>query len=315
MNEQQYLNMLQTVLQHGHHKNDRTNTGTISLFGYQLRFDLQDSFPLLTTKKVPFSLIKSELIWFLRGDTNIRFLLKHNNHIWDEWAFENYVKSAAYQGPDMTDFGQRSLQDPIFAQQYYEQKKLFCERILADDDFAVQYGDLGEVYGKQWRKWPTANQPIDQIADVIEQIKTNPNSRRLIISAWNPGELAQMALPPCHTLFQFYVNDGTLSCQLYQRSADMFLGVPFNIASYALLTQLIAKVTNLKVGEFIHTFGDAHIYQNHVEQVKLQLQRPLLSGPQLWLDPQITSLDNLQMEQIKVNNYHYAPAIKAPVAV
>ena len=315
-NEEQYLSMLKDIYANGHYKDDRTGTGTYSIFGYQLRFDLQDSFPLLTTKKVPFGLIKSELIWFLHGDTNIKFLLQHKNHIWDEWAFENYVKSPDYTGPDMTDFGRRSLKDPEFNKEYKKQKKLFCQQILDDDKFAKKYGNLGDVYGAQWRHWKKRDGgSIDQIANVVEQIKDNPHSRRLIASAWNPEDIPSMALPPCHTMFQFYVNDGKLSCQLYQRSADMFLGVPFNIASYALLTHLVAKITGLKVGTFVHTFGDAHIYSNHFEQVKEQLSRKPKNGPQLILDDDIKDLDHIRTDQIKLDGYDPAPAIKAPVAV
>ena len=208
-NEQQYLTLAQYVLDHGHQKGDRTGTGTLSTFGYQMRFDLQKGFPILTTKKVAFGLVKSELLWFLRGDTNIRFLLAHNNHIWDEWAFKKWVESDEYQGPDMTDFGHRWLTDPAFKAVYLAEKKAFCERILADDEFAARYGNLGDVYGAQWRHWQTRRgETIDQIKNVIEAIKTTPDSRRLIVSAWNPEDVPAMALPPCHTLFQFYVNDG-----------------------------------------------------------------------------------------------------------
>lgn len=223
VNEEQYLDLIRYVLANGHQKGDRTGTGTKSVFGYQMRFDLSKGFPILTTKKVPFGLIKSELLWFLRGDTNIRFLLQHKNHIWDEWAFKKWVESDEYQGPDMTDFGHRWLKDPEFKQVYLQEKKAFCQRILEDDDFAQKYGDLGLVYGSQWRKWKTSQgDTIDQIANVIQQIKTTPDSRRMIVSAWNPEDIPSMALPPCHTMFQFYVNDGKLSCQLYQRSADIF---------------------------------------------------------------------------------------------
>lgn len=316
MNEEQYLQLERYVLEHGTKKMDRTNTGTLSTFGYQMRFDLQDSFPLLTTKKVPFGLIKSELLWFLKGDTNIRFLLEHKNHIWDEWAFEKFVNSNDYQGPDMTNFAHRAEHDLVFAKEYQEQKQLFCDRILNDDQFAAQYGDLGLVYGSQWRKWQTANgQTIDQIQDVINAIQTNPDSRRLIVSAWNPEDIPTMALPPCHTMFQFYVADGKLSCQLYQRSGDIFLGVPFNIASYALLTSLIARQTGLEPGEFIHTLGDAHIYLNHLEQVKEQLSRTPKTGPKLWLNPDKINVADFTMADIKVTDYDPAPAIKAPVAV
>lgn len=314
-NEQQYLDLLQYVLNNGHEKSDRTGTGTISVFGYQARFDLSESFPLLTTKKVPFGLIKSELLWFLHGDTNIRYLLQHKNHIWDEWAFKKYIESSDYQGPDMEDFGRRHLIDEKFNEQYKKEKAQFDNLILTDDDFAQKYGDLGFVYGAQWRHWQKRDGGfIDQIKNVIDQIKTTPDSRRMIVSAWNPEDVPTMALPPCHTLFQFYVNDGKLSCQLYQRSADLFLGVPFNIASYALLTHLIAKETGLKVGEFVHTFGDAHIYLNHLKQVKEQLSRTPNIGPQLVIDSD-ESIFDIKASDIKLDGYEPQPAIKAPVAV
>lgn len=316
MSETAYLDLLKDVLKNGHYKEDRTKTGTYSLFGYQMRFDLSVGFPLLTTKKVPFSLIKSELLWFLKGDTNIRYLLAHNNHIWDEWAFERYVKSADYKGPDMTDFGHRSLEDSAFKTMYLQQKTAFNTQILEDAQFAKKYGELGKIYGSQWRAWQTSQgQTIDQLAQVIESIKKTPDSRRLIVSAWNPEDVPGMALPPCHTMFQFYVNDGKLSCQLYQRSGDIFLGVPFNIASYALLTHLVAQVTGLEVGEFIHTLGDAHIYANHLEQVKQQLSRTPNQAPQLWLNQAVKVIDQFEMNDIKIQNYDAQPAIKAPVAV
>ena len=315
-NEQQYLTLAQYVLDYGHQKGDRTGTGTLSTFGYQMRFDLQKGFPILTTKKVAFGLVKSELLWFLRGDTNIRFLLAHNNHIWDEWAFKKWVESDEYQGPDMTDFGHRWLTDPAFKAVYLAEKKTFCERILADDEFAARYGNLGDVYGAQWRHWQTRRgETIDQIKNVIEAIKTTPDSRRLIVSAWNPEDVPAMALPPCHTLFQFYVNDGKLSCQLYQRSADIFLGVPFNIASYALLTHLIAKECGLAVGEFIHTLGDAHLYSNHLEQIREQLARPVHQAPQLILPDHPMKLSEYTPADIQLANYEHEAAIKAPVAV
>ncbi len=315
-NEQQYLTLAQYVLDHGHQKGDRTGTGTLSTFGYQMRFDLQKGFPILTTKKVAFGLVKSELLWFLRGDTNIRFLLAHNNHIWDEWAFKKWVESDEYQGPDMTDFGHRWLTDPAFKAVYLAEKKAFCERILADDEFAARYGNLGDVYGAQWRHWQTRRgETIDQIKNVIEAIKTTPDSRRLIVSAWNPEDVPSMALPPCHTLFQFYVNDGKLSCQLYQRSADIFLGVPFNIASYALLTHLIAKECGLAVGEFIHTLGDAHLYSNHLDQIREQLARPVHQAPQLILPDHPMKLSEYTPADIQLANYEHEAAIKAPVAV
>lgn len=314
-NEQQYLDLLKYVLEHGHQKSDRTGTGTISTFGYQMRFDLQESFPLLTTKKIPFGLIKSELLWFLHGDTNIKYLLEHNNHIWDEWAFKNYVESTDYSGPDMTDFGRRSLIDEKFNQDYRFEKTKFDQAILENDEFAQKFGNLGDVYGAQWRHWQKRDGgSIDQIANVIDQIKKTPDSRRLIVSAWNPEDVPTMALPPCHTLFQFYVNDGKLSCQLYQRSGDLFLGVPFNIASYALLTHLIARETGLEVGEFVHTLGDAHIYDNHLKQVKEQLTRKPTAGPQLEIDSD-QSIFEIDAKDIHVKDYNPQPAIKAPVAV
>ena len=312
---QAYLDLVEKVLNEGHRKDDRTGVGTLSLFGYQMRFDLNQGFPLLTTKRVPFSLVKSELLWFLRGDSNIRYLLEHQNHIWDEWAFEKYVASEDYRGPDMTDFGLRAEQDPKFKKVYQEEMSKFQQKVLADQKFAEKYGDLGRVYGRQWRSWQKRDgQTIDQISQVIENIRNHPDSRRLIVSAWNPEDVPDMALPPCHTLFQFYVQDQKLSCQLYQRSADIFLGVPFNIASYALLTHLIARETGLEVGEFVHTLGDAHLYLNHLDQAKTLLQRQPRPLPQL----EITSnrpLDQLEMEDIQLHNYQPHPTIKAPIAV
>jgi len=312
----QYLDLCEHVLHNGLYKEDRTGTGTISTFGYQMRFDLQKGFPLLTTKRTLFRLIASELLWFIKGDTNIKYLLQHNNNIWNEWAFKKWVESDEYDGPDMTDFGLRSLKDEAFAQSYNEQMALFKEKVLNDDEFARKYGDLGNVYGKQWRAWKTSQgETIDQLKEVIETIKTNPDSRRLIVSGWNPEDVPSMALPPCHTLFQFYVQEGKLSCQLYQRSADVFLGVPFNIASYALLTHLIAHECGLEVGEFIHTFGDAHIYSNHVEQVKLQLSREPKQLPELKLNSDKKSVFDFEMEDISIEGYDPHPLIKAPIAV
>ena len=288
----------------------------MSIFGYQMRFDLNEGFPLLTTKRVPFRLIASELLWFMKGDTNIRYLLQENNNIWNEWAFERWVSSEEYEGPNMDNFGLRSQQDDEFRKQYEEQLELFKSRILNDDTFAEKYGDLGQVYGKQWRAWQTsAGETLDQLADVIETIKKNPSSRRLIVSAWNPEDVPSMALPPCHTLFQFYVLDGKLSCQLYQRSGDIFLGIPFNIASYALLTHLIAHECGLQVGEFIHTLGDAHIYLNHLEQVETQLSRQPKQLPKLVLNEKVKSVFDFEMKDISIEGYDPHPTIKAPVAV
>ena len=262
----QYLDLMHHVMQHGAHKDDRTGTGTLSVFGHQMRFDLSQGFPLLTTKKVHTRSIIYELLWFLRGDTNIRYLKDHGVSIWDEWADEN--------------------------------------------------GDLGPVYGHQWRSWPApGGQRIDQISQVVRDIRTNPDSRRLIVSAWNVSEIERMALPPCHLLFQFYVAQGRLSCQLYQRSADIFLGVPFNIASYALLTLMIAQVTGLNPGEFVHTLGDAHLYINHLEQARTQLAREPRPLPTMRLNPEKTSLFEFDYDDFELLNYDPHPAIKAPVAV
>jgi thymidylate synthase len=261
-----YLDLLQHVLDHGTEKGDRTGTGTRSVFGWQMRFDLAQGFPLVTTKKLHLKSIVHELIWFLRGETNTAYLKEHGVSIWDEWADAN--------------------------------------------------GELGPVYGKQWRAWPTADGgAVDQIRWVVGEIKRNPDSRRLVVSAWNVGELPRMALMPCHALFQFYVADGKLSCQLYQRSGDIFLGVPFNIASYALLTHMIAQVCDLGVGDFVHTLGDAHLYNNHLEQARLQLSREPRPLPRLELNPAVRSLFDFRFEDIAISGYEPYPAIKAPVAV
>ena len=261
-----YLDLLDHVLHHGTEKTDRTGTGTKSVFGWQMRFDLGQGFPLVTTKKVHWKSVVHELIWFLRGDTNVAYLKENGVSIWDEWADAN--------------------------------------------------GELGPVYGRQWRAWPTADgETVDQIRWVVEEIRRNPDSRRLIVSAWNVGELPKMALMPCHTLFQFYVADGKLSCQLYQRSGDIFLGVPFNIASYALLTHMVAQVCGLAVGDFVHTLGDAHLYSNHVEQARLQLSREPRPLPRVVLNPQVRALEDFRFEDVALEGYAPHPAIKAPVAV
>jgi thymidylate synthase len=263
---QQYLDLMRHVLEHGHQKSDRTGTGTLSVFGYQMRFDLSKGFPLVTTKKCHLRSIIHELLWFLKGDTNIKYLRDNGVTIWDEWADEN--------------------------------------------------GNLGPVYGYQWRSWPTTDgRHIDQISQVIEQIKKTPDSRRLIVSAWNVGEVDKMKLPPCHAFFQFYVADGRLSCQLYQRSADIFLGVPFNIASYALLTMMVAQVCNLKPGDFVHTLGDAHLYSNHLEQTREQLSREPRALPTMNINPDVKDIFGFKFEDFLLQGYDPHPAIKAPVAV
>ncbi|MCU7842583.1 MAG: thymidylate synthase [Candidatus Thiodiazotropha sp. (ex Monitilora ramsayi)] len=262
----QYLNLLRHVLEQGAVKEDRTGTGTRSVFGYQMRFDLADGFPVLTTKKLHLRSIIHELLWFLNGDTNVRYLKENGVSIWDEWADEN--------------------------------------------------GDLGPVYGHQWRSWPAPDGgKIDQISQLVDQIRNNPDSRRLIVSAWNPSDIERMALPPCHCLFQFYVADGRLSCQLYQRSADIFLGVPFNIASYSLLTLMMAQVTGLQPGEFIHTFGDAHLYSNHLEQAQLQLSREPRTLPSMRINPSVEDIFSFRFEDFQLTDYDPHPHIKAPVAV
>lgn len=319
-NEQQYLDLAQKILDEGSHKGDRTGTGTRSLFGTQMRFNLAEGFPLLTTKKVFFGLIKSELLWFLRGDNNIRFLLEHNNHIWDEWAFKKWIESDKYTGPDMTNFGLRSQTDENFAKIYKEQKDIFVNNILNDDEFKEEFGYIGNVYGKLWRSWETnsltaGDETVDQVARLIDQIKETPNSRRLILTAWNAETTPQAPLPSCHVLSQFYVADGKLSLQMYQRSGDFFLGVPFNIASYSLLLHMVAAQTGYEVGEFIHTIGDTHIYNNHVDQITEQLSRPMHKSPKLWLNPEVKSLFDYTMDDIKILDYDSEPAIKAPVAV
>ncbi|WP_339216684.1 thymidylate synthase [Solibacillus sp. FSL W8-0372] len=321
--EKTYLDFMKYILDNGVKKEDRTGTGTISVFGYQMRFDLSKGFPLFTTKRTSFKLIASELLWFIKGDTNIRYLLQHNNHIWDEWAFKKWVESDEYEGPDMTDFGRRCLEDEEFNLLYKKELKDFCDRVLTDDEFAEKYGDLGNVYGKQWRRWTDSEgNEIDQIKDVINQIKTNPDSRRLIVNAWNPEDVinagakgSKAALPPCHVMFQFYVANNKLSCQLYQRSGDTFLGINYNITSYALLLYLMAKECNLEVGEFIHTVGDAHIYLNHVEQVQEQLSREPRDLPTLTINTDKQSIFDIELEDLTIEGYNPHPSIKAPIAV
>ncbi len=314
--EEAYIELCKHVLETGVKRSDRTNTGTYSVFGHQMRFDLQEGFPLLTTKRVPFKLVSSELLWFMKGDTNIRYLLQHNNRIWNEWAFKKWVESEEYDGPDMTDFGIRSQKEEAFKGQYDEQMARFEKFVLEDDAFAEKYGDLGNVYGKQWRDWETRRgDSIDQLQEVIDSIKNNPHSRRHIVSAWNPEDVPTMALPPCHTLFQFYVADGKLSCQLYQRSADIFLGVPFNIASYALLTHLIAHECGLEVGEFVHTLGDAHIYTNHVEQIKTQIERSIRTFPTLRINAEKSSVFDFDVDDFTIEGYDPHPGIKGIIAV
>lgn len=313
---EQYLNLCRYIKDNGVIKEDRTGIGTKSVFGYQMRFDLEKGFPLVTTKKTAFRLVVSELLWFLKGDTNVKTLMKENNHIWDEWAFEKWVNSPNYQGPDMTNFGVRAENDHTFKTIVEQQMEIFRSKILSDDQFANEFGDLGPVYGKQWRSWPgNDGQTIDQVQNLINQLKNNPDSRRHIITAWNPAEVDDMALPPCHSFMQFYVANGKLSCQLYQRSADVFLGVPFNIASYALLTHLIAKECQLKVGEFVHTLGDAHLYLNHMDQVETQLQREPKKLPTLLLSDDKNSIFDFEVEDISLDGYDPHPRIKAPIAV
>ncbi|HEY0721735.1 MAG TPA: thymidylate synthase [Gammaproteobacteria bacterium] len=290
----QYLDLMQHVLDHGSKKEDRTGTGTLSVFGHQMRFNLADGFPLLTTKKVFLKGIIHELLWFLAGDTNIKYLVDNGVGIWNEWPHASYVKAT---GDHM------ALAD-------------FVARIRDDAAFAEQWGDIGPGYGHQWRSWPTPNGGhIDQISQLVRQIKNTPDSRRLIVSAWNVAEVDNMKLPPCHTLFQFYVADGKLSCQLYQRSADIFLGVPFNIASYALLTMMIAQVCDLQPGDFVHTLGDAHLYLNHLEQTREQLARAPHPLPCMKINPAVKDLFAFRFEDFELVDYECHPAIKAPVAV
>lgn len=290
----QYLDFLNHILVNGHKKDDRTGVGTISTFGYQMRFDLSEGFPLLTTKKVHLKSIIHELLWFISGSTNIEYLVKNNVRIWNEWPYETYKNSNEFQGETIEEF---------------------ASKIATDKDFANKWGDLGPVYGYEWRHFEGKDGFKDQLAWVINEIKTNPNSRRLIVNSWHAAYIEKMALPPCHMMFQFYVYDGKLSCQLYQRSADAFLGVPFNIASYALLTMMVAQVCGLEVGEFVHTIGDAHIYLNHLEQINLQLSRKPRKLPKMKINPDVKNIDDFKYEDFILEDYNPYPGIKGKVAV
>jgi thymidylate synthase len=301
----QYLDLLQHIMDKGDQKNDRTGVGTRSVFGYQMRFDLQKGFPLLTTKKVFIKGIIHELIWFLKGESNIKYLVDNGVHIWNDWPFQKYLE-------------ENSLDEefPKYSPQWQEKMKEYVEKIRTDEDFAKKWGELGPVYGVQWRKWKTSDgREIDQISQIIDTIKNNPDSRRIILSAWNVGDIEKMALPPCHLLFQFNVSNDKLSCQLYQRSADTLLGVPFNIASYALLTMMIAQACGLEAGEFVHTLGDAHIYNFHFEQVKEQLSREPKNLPIMKINPGVKNIFDFKYEDFTLENYNPHPAIKAPIAV
>ena len=291
----QYLDFLRHILDKGVEKQDRTNTGTISTFGYQMRFDLNEGFPLLTTKRVHLKSIIHELLWFVKGDTNIKYLVDNDVRIWNEWPYEKFKKSPEYNGETLEEF---------------------VLKIREDDAFADKYGDLGPVYGHEWRHFDGPNDIFrDQLGWVIEEIKRNPDSRRLIVSSWNPTLIDKMALPPCHTLFQFYVINNKLSCQLYQRSADAFLGVPFNIASYALLTMMIAQICDLELGDFVHTIGDAHIYSNHLEQVNKQLSREPRSLPKMKINKDVKKIEDFKFEDFELTDYNPYKGIKAEVAV
>lgn len=299
----QYLDLMRHIRDTGVKKEDRTGTGTLSIFGYQMRFDLAEGFPLVTSKKVHLKSIIHELLWFIRGDTNIRYLVENGVGIWNDWPYQSWLRET---GQDQ-DYA-------MYSPEWKAKMKEFIDRIKTDADFAEQYGDLGPVYGHQWRNF----EGVDQLAQLVDDIKTNPDSRRLIVSAWNPKDIPVMVksgLPPCHSLFQFYVINGRLSCQLYQRSADVFLGVPFNIASYAILTMMIAQVTGLEPGDFVHTFGDAHLYTNHMDQVEEQLSRSTFPLPRLALNPKVDNLFDFVFEDFELLDYQSHGPISAPVAV
>ena len=299
----QYHNLMKFILDNGVEKMDRTGVGTRSIFGYQMRFNLSDGFPLLTTKRVHFKSILHELLWFIRGDTNIRYLVSNGVNIWNDWPYQNWLKETG-----------QNVKYQTYSPEWRANMKEFVEKIKEDDEFASKYGDLGPVYGRQWRNFGG----VDQLAQLIDDLNNNAHSRRLIVSAWNPEDIPVMVksgLPPCHTLFQFYVADGKLSCQLYQRSADVFLGVPFNIASYALLTFMIAKVTGFEPGDFVHTFGDAHLYLNHFDQVNEQLSRDSYPLPNLIINDEVATLFDFSYEDFELRNYQHHPAIPASVAV
>lgn len=306
----QYLDLLKDIRDNGQTKDDRTGTGTISVFGRQLRFDLVDGFPAVTTKKLYMKSVIHELLWFLAGDNNIEYLVQNGVNIWNEWPYRNYVEQTT---------GKKVMPEDTRTDEWQQGMKAFIERVATDHAFAREWGNLGPVYGYQWRHWPDGKGgEIDQIQRAVDTIKNNPSSRRIIVSAWNVADIDEMAiagLPPCHTMFQFNVRGNKLDCQLYQRSADTFLGVPFNIASYSLLTAMMAQVTGLEPGEFVHTFGDAHIYLNHLDQVNEQLSREPLPLPQLVLNPDVKNIFDFKFEDIELRNYQSHPAIKAPIAV